>query len=94
MQTESVLGINDYWMFVKAGDAMRGSARRFCHNWKPRVKTWENITKSIQFAFPDGFTWCQRLEHADEFTSDTYKSLRKYGVDNSGVLPLIISCPG
>lgn len=73
------LNVTDNLMIAKASEALKNRGNRYCCDWRPIRRTWENFCADLITAFPDKETPGARAFRAATLRSRDCDSLCDYG---------------
>jgi hypothetical protein len=73
------LNVSDNLMIAKASEALKNRGNRYCCDWRPIRRTWENFCADLITAFPDKETPGARAFKAATLRSHDCDSLCDYG---------------
>ncbi|CAH1111347.1 unnamed protein product [Psylliodes chrysocephalus] len=73
------LTVSDNLMIAKAGETLKNRGNRYCCEWRPIRRTWENLCADLITAFPDKETTGVRAFKAATLRSRDCDSLCDYG---------------
>jgi len=73
------LNVSDNLMIARASDALKNRGNRYCCDWRPIRRTWENFCGDLITAFPDKETPGARAFKAATLRSRNCNSFCEYG---------------
>jgi len=73
------MNISDNLMIAKASEALKNRGYRYCCNWRPLCRNWQNFCDDLTVAFPDKDTPGVRAYKAVNLRSVECDSLCDYG---------------